>query len=72
MERKLVTISCRAFVISNNKIAVVITPDMEYPMRVLANHLIDRILEDQKNSSLKFMNGNDILIMEHQNKVLEE
>ncbi len=35
---------------------------LEDRMRILANRLIDRILEDKKNGVLKFLNKQDTLI----------
>lgn len=51
-----------------NKTKVKVTLDLDERMRILANLMIDRILDDYKKGQLKFVSKSSNLIMEHQNR----
>jgi hypothetical protein len=54
--------------IEENKTKVKVTLDLDERMRILANLMIDRILDDYRKGQLKFVSRSSNVIMEHQNR----
>lgn len=53
--------------LSSNKV----TLSLDERMRLLANLMIDKIIDDYQKGQLKFCSDNDILIMEHSKKQIK-
>ncbi len=51
--------------VEQNKSKVKVTLSLEERMRILANLMIDKILEDYRKGQLKFINNSGKVIMEH-------
>lgn len=54
--------------VKEKKTKVKVTLSLDERMRILANLMIDRIIDDYRNGQLKIVPESSNLIMEHQNR----